>query len=160
MLHHLLFVWDVVYVSKLPKLARLRLSWSACPPYGVFNHLHLILLAPSFAHMLLFVWLIISHLTPVLLLVCSGCFRDKIFCCMRNRRAKYGDSAESNIWAVHGLCSEKPVLWDGDADQVRAVWSQPSSGDPEGSTRPSRSVKLKHENTTVPIVWLIINSFF
>ena len=60
-------------------------------------------------------------------------YRNKILCGVWTWNTAHGRPLESHIWIVHGLCPKEPVLWDGDAYTMRALWHQPVSGNTEGS---------------------------
>lgn len=80
------------------------------------------------------------HLPAADLYDCFCFTRDKVFCCMRNWCSKYRDTTESHIRALHGFCSEKSILRDGDANSLWAFWSQPGSGHSEGPRHTSGSM--------------------
>jgi hypothetical protein len=60
-------------------------------------------------------------------------YRNKVLCGVWTWNTAHGRPLESHIWIVHGLCPKEPVLWDGDAYTMRALWHQPVSGNTEGS---------------------------
>lgn len=64
--------------------------------------------------------------------VSSFC-RDKVFCGVRTWNTAHGRPPKSDIWIVHRLCPKEPVLWDGDAYTMRALWHQHVTGNTEGS---------------------------
>lgn len=73
---------------------------------------------------------LICHVPFHLILIVN--FRDQILCDLRAWCTIHGATTEGNIWAIHWLCVEEPILWNGNANSVWAVWSQPLPGCAKG----------------------------
>lgn len=55
-------------------------------------------------------------------------FRDKILCNLWAGCTIHGTTTKGDIRALYWLCVEEPLLWNGNANSVRAVWSQSLPG--------------------------------
>lgn len=73
---------------------------------------------------------LICHLPFYPMLIVN--FRDKILCDLWTWCAIHGATAKGNIRALHWLRVEEPLLWNGNANSVRVVWSQPCPGCAKG----------------------------
>lgn len=76
----------------------------------------------------------------MLLLSC----RYKILCSLWAGNSVYGESFETNIWVIHRLCIEEPILWDGDANSMWVVWHKFGTSSTEGSSCLIGEMRLRH----------------
>lgn len=71
-------------------------------------------------------WYIWSTLLPI-------SYWNKIFCGMWARNTTHGESLETHLWTIHGLCFEESFLWDGDAHSLWALRHKPCTSCTKGS---------------------------